>query len=122
MFAKIITSFALVFMMLGASVVEAKDVYVNGYTRRDGTYVQPHHRTAPDSNPFNNYSAKGNVNPYTGKEGTKDPYAGDSPRDSSPYSGLGTPKPTPDSSRETLFGSTLYGTPPTSPRRSLYGE
>jgi hypothetical protein len=43
------------------------DVYVNGYQRRDGTYVQPHMRSAPDGNPYNNYSFPGNVNPYTGK-------------------------------------------------------
>jgi hypothetical protein len=28
---------------------------VEGYFRKDGTYVQPHVRTAPDSNPYNNY-------------------------------------------------------------------
>jgi hypothetical protein len=32
------------------------DVYVNGYYRSDGTYVQPHVRTNPDGNPYNNYS------------------------------------------------------------------
>ncbi|TXH53685.1 MAG: hypothetical protein E6Q97_12635 [Desulfurellales bacterium] len=50
------------------------DTYVKGYTRKDGTYVQPHMRSAPDGNPHNNYSAQGNVNPYTGKAGTVDPY------------------------------------------------
>lgn len=50
----------------------AKDVRVKGYYRdsnRDGladTYVQPHHRTAPDSNPYNNYSSPGRYNPNTG--------------------------------------------------------
>ncbi len=46
------------------------DDYVQGYYRQDGTYVQPHYRTSPDSNPFNNYSQEGNVNPYTGQRGT----------------------------------------------------
>jgi len=46
-------------------------VTVKGYTRKDGTYVQPHNRSAPDGNFNNNWSTKGNVNPYTGKEGTK---------------------------------------------------
>jgi hypothetical protein len=46
-------------------------VRVKGYYRKDGTYVQPHVRSNPDGNPYNNYSTKGNVNPYTGKEGTK---------------------------------------------------
>ena len=50
-----------------------RDVYVRGYTRKDGTYVQPHHRSAPDSNPYNNWSTKGNVNPYTGQMGTHNP-------------------------------------------------
>jgi len=43
------------------------DVYVNGYPKRDGTYVQPHHQSAPDGNPYNNYGFPGNTNPYTGK-------------------------------------------------------
>jgi hypothetical protein len=45
----------------------AGDVHVGGYYRRDGTYVAPHWRSAPDGNPYNNYSFPGNVNPYTGK-------------------------------------------------------
>lgn len=45
------------------------DTYVNGYRRSDGTYVQPHHRSDPDGNPYNNYSHRGNVNPYTGERG-----------------------------------------------------
>lgn len=43
------------------------DVWVNGYTRSNGTYVQGHYRSSPDSNPYNNYSFPGNTNPYTGK-------------------------------------------------------
>jgi hypothetical protein len=41
-------------------------VSVRGYTRKDGTYVQPHTRSAPDGNPTNNYSFPGNYNPNTG--------------------------------------------------------
>lgn len=48
------------------------DVSVRGYTRKDGTYVRPHHRSAPDGNFDNNWSTRGNVNPYTGKIGTLD--------------------------------------------------
>ena len=62
-------------LILTASAALA-DTYVRGYTRRDGTYVQPHMRSSPDSNPFNNYSTKGNTNPYTGAPGTHDPYRG----------------------------------------------
>lgn len=42
------------------------DVWVNGYTRKDGTYVQGHYRSSPDGNPYNNWSYPGNTNPYTG--------------------------------------------------------
>lgn len=45
---------------------------VKGYTRKDGTYVPPSHATNPDSSKSNNWSHKGNTNPYTGKEGTKE--------------------------------------------------
>ena len=47
------------------------DVRVKGYTRKDGTYVNPHYRSNPDGNFYNNWSTVGNVNPYTGKIGTK---------------------------------------------------
>jgi hypothetical protein len=49
------------------------DQQVSGYTRSNGTYVEPYHRSAPDSNPYNNYSSQGNVNPYTGQVGHKKP-------------------------------------------------
>lgn len=48
---------------------------VDGYTRKDGTYVAPHQRTNPDNNRANNYGSQGNYNPNTGREGTRDPYA-----------------------------------------------
>jgi hypothetical protein len=47
----------------------AKDVYVDGYTRKDGTYVQPYHRSSPNNTVRDNYSYEGNTNPYTGEEG-----------------------------------------------------
>lgn len=46
---------------------------VKGYTKKSGTYVAPHQRTSPNKTKTDNYSTKGNVNPYTGKAGTKDP-------------------------------------------------
>lgn len=45
------------------------DTFVNGYTRRDGTYVQPHYRSDPNSTTQDNWSHKGNVNPHTGQKG-----------------------------------------------------
>lgn len=44
---------------------------VRGYTKRNGTYVAPHYRTSPDRSRSNNWSHKGNTNPYTGKRGSK---------------------------------------------------
>lgn len=49
------------------------DTYTRGYTRSNGTYVAPHYRTSPDRNTYNNYSTRGNVNPYTGQRGTVSP-------------------------------------------------
>ncbi len=46
---------------------------VKGHTKKNGTYVPAHRQTNPDGSKRNNYSSKGNINPNTGKEGTKDP-------------------------------------------------
>ena len=48
--------------------------YTEGYTRQNGTYVAPHYQTNPDSTAYNNWSTRGNTNPYTGQQGTRDPY------------------------------------------------
>jgi len=57
-----------------APLVDAGQTRVRGYTRKNGTYVQPHYRTTPDSSRSNNWNSQGNINPYTGKQGTVDPY------------------------------------------------
>ena len=44
-----------------------------GHVTKNGTYVAPHRSTNPKNTKRDNFSSKGNVNPYTGKEGTKDP-------------------------------------------------
>jgi hypothetical protein len=46
-------------------------VHVHSYVKKDGTVVQAHDRTAPNATKNDNWSTKGNVNPETGKEGTK---------------------------------------------------
>lgn len=48
----------------------AGSVSVHGYTKSNGTYVSPHYRSASDHSFYNNWSTKGNINPYTGKTGT----------------------------------------------------
>ncbi len=56
----------------------ASDVFVNGYTRSNGTYVAPYHRSSPDNTINNNYGTQGNMNPYTHAQGTvpQNPYQG----------------------------------------------
>ena len=49
----------------------ASDHVVSGYTRANGTHVETYHATNPNSTKSDNYSTVGNVNPYTGKSGTK---------------------------------------------------
>lgn len=44
---------------------------VRGYTRRDGTYVAAHHATNPNGTRADNWSTRGNVNPFTGRLGTR---------------------------------------------------
>ncbi len=64
----------LLFLSFFATLAQSrKDVYVRGYTRSNGTYVQGHYRTAPDHTINNNYSTYPNVNPYTGTMGTISP-------------------------------------------------
>ena len=62
------------FFSFSASV-EAKTISVKGYYKPStGRYVAPSYRTSPNNYKFDNYSAKGNYNPYSGKKGTVNPY------------------------------------------------
>lgn len=73
-------------LLLPASNVFA--VHVNGYYRSNGTYVNGYERTAPDGNPYNNYSYPGNYNPNTGSitGGNPDTYLNNYYNNSSSYS------------------------------------
>jgi len=53
MLVLLISAFVILLQPIGSAL--ADDVYVNGYTRSDGTYVRPHVRSAPDSSRANNY-------------------------------------------------------------------
>ncbi len=44
--------------------------HVNGYMKSNGTYVQGYERSAPNGTVQDNYSYRGNTNPYTGQQGT----------------------------------------------------
>ncbi len=41
---------------------------------RNGTYRQGHIRTNPNTSRMDNWSTKGNANPYTGKKGSRNPW------------------------------------------------
>jgi hypothetical protein len=58
----------------GGSNRKSSSTRVRGYTKRSGKYVAPHMRTSPNRMKRDNWSTKGNVNPYTGKQGTKNPW------------------------------------------------
>lgn len=60
--------FAVALPALGAD-------YVRGHVRKDGTYVQPHFRSSPNDSRHDNYSTRGNTNPYTGERGSVDAFA-----------------------------------------------
>lgn len=72
---------ALIIALTSPSLAFAQ-VYVAPTIRSDGTMVQGHMRTAPNSTRVDNWSSRPNVNPYTGRVGTADPYA---PRALTPY-------------------------------------
>ena len=70
---KLLALLLVLFTFNCLEVDAARRVRVKGYYRKDGTYVRPHYRTAPDGNPYNNYSYPGNYNPNTGKVTTGNP-------------------------------------------------
>ena len=73
----------LLAVLLAATSVSAfAQTYVRPHVRSDGTYVQGHVRSAPNDTRIDNYSTRGNTNPYTGTAGTQSPYG-------SPYNPYG---------------------------------
>jgi len=68
----------LAFLLFVAnSVLAQTSTFVPGYVKKNGTYVAPHFKTTPNKTKADNFSTKPNINPYTGKVGTKtnpDPY------------------------------------------------
>ena len=66
MLKKIVVCILTIFVL--ASVAEGAQ-RTRGYMKKNGTYVMLHYKTRKDGTRLNNYSTKGNVNPYTGKKG-----------------------------------------------------
>jgi hypothetical protein len=61
---------SLIFISLFLFVVDTLAyVRVKPYFRRNGTYVQPHFRSNPNSFKYDNWSFRGNVNPFSGRRG-----------------------------------------------------
>ena len=58
-------------IVLVAAFTGFAQTYVRSYTRSNGTYVAPHHRSSPNYTKTDNYTTIGNVNPYTGSLGTR---------------------------------------------------
>ena len=59
------------FLLLAVSSISYADTYVNGYYRNDGTYVNGYTRSDSNSSNYDNYSTRGNYNPYTGSSGSR---------------------------------------------------
>jgi hypothetical protein len=56
-------------LLLILLIIYAGAVYVKGYRKKDGTYVKGYYRTKANRTVKDNYSFKGNINPYTGEKG-----------------------------------------------------
>jgi hypothetical protein len=66
----------LLFLGLGfTNLAQAKTSIVRGYIKPStGKYVAPYFKTAPNKTKLDNFSTKGNYNPYTGKKGYVSPF------------------------------------------------
>ena len=74
---KKIIGFIFIFISLTTAFAASAEAAtrVRGYIKKSGTYVAPHYKSSRDSSKFNNYSTKGNYNPFTGKKGYVNPYS-----------------------------------------------
>lgn len=56
---------------LRTRTINAITTTVNSYYRSNGTFVNSHIRTMPNTTNWDNFSTKGNFNPYTGSTGSR---------------------------------------------------
>ena len=72
---KFISGLILLITLAVAGPVSARTVTVHGYYKPStGHYVSSYHRTSANYTKMDNWSTKGNYNPYTGKKGYVNPY------------------------------------------------
>ena len=64
--------FILVVMLVVSNLYGS--VYVKGHVNKSGKYVKSHHKSSSNKMKQDNWSSKGQVNPYTGEKGTKKQY------------------------------------------------
>jgi len=66
-----IAAIVVLFLMFASPAIA--DTRVGGYVRKNGTVVTPHVRSSRDGTRLDNFSTRGNVNPYTQKGGSRSP-------------------------------------------------
>lgn len=69
------TSYLILALLFSfSSIALAKTVHIKGGVTKTGVYRPPHFKTSPNKTKIDNWSTKGNTNPFTGKKGSVDPY------------------------------------------------
>ena len=68
---KILSISLLLGLLVASTGLTFAATRVSGYTKKNGTYVNSYYRSDSNGTRKDNYSSYGNVNPYTGKVGTK---------------------------------------------------
>lgn len=72
---KIILCVAIAIALLMTTSVEAKTVKVKSYYKPStGKYINSYYKTSSNKTRLDNYSTKGNYNPYTGRKGSVNQY------------------------------------------------
>ena len=63
---------ATVALVMGAGAASAQ-TYQRPHLDKNGRYSDGGYRSKPNGTQLDNYSTKGNVNPYSGKKGSRNP-------------------------------------------------
>jgi hypothetical protein len=59
-------------LLVAGGALQAQ-VWVEPYDRSNGTHVDGHYRSNPNDTRMDNWSTRGNTNPYTGQPGARSP-------------------------------------------------